>query len=267
MNYQSKDVKRSIRNFKRKVDNLVNAGHHIYQTRVNELVNLINDDEVIRSIVGPYLEIDINFDEIENERAGWFNLKLPEDETLQIAYVLQILNKSKEGEFQIDMYAHNIFRHQNLNHNISEWNNQILIPCLHILIDKLSDLIEDQVEGKEVVSSSSLKIVNYGNITAKQGNVGIGNNIEQSINLDNISEVIVNKAIEKEIIGEDKIEETKEVANELEIELKKDFPSQTVLKSIVESFYNIGKKALVSLIVNMISNPDFTLAVVNFFSN
>lgn len=211
--------------------------------------------------------MDINFEEIQKDQGGWINLKLPEDENLQIGYVLQILKTSYEGEFKIDMYAHRIFRNKNLNYNISEWNSQILVPCLQILLDKLNDIIEDEVEGNEVVSSSSLKIINYGSISAEQGNVAIGNNINQDINIENISNQIIERALAEEVIEEDKVDKVQEASNELGEELKKEKPSKSKLQSIINLLYGIGKKALIAIVVDVMNNPKLTEEVANFLLN
>jgi hypothetical protein len=264
MDFSSKKVKRSIRKFQRKVTNLSNAGHQVYQTRINELVNLINGNEIINYIVGSYFEIEVDFDEIENNRGGWINLNLPEEEDLQIAYVFQILKKSKEGEFRIADYAHHIFRNKNLNYNINEWNTQILIPCLQTVLDKLNDLIEDEVEGKDVVSSSQLSIINYGDISAEQGNIALGKEITQKVEIDNISDIIVERAVEKNVISEEEREKVRKVSKTVEEELKKDFPSKSKLKSFAENFFDIGKKALLGITLDVITDPNWIKAVNEF---
>lgn len=270
MSFKNKEVKRAIRDFERKAENLINAGSRIYQTRVNEFVNLIKSNKVINSIVGPYFEIEIDFEEIENQSGGtgWFNLTLPEDEDRQIAYVLQIMKLSSEGNFNIDKYALHAFAHKSLDHNLSDWNQQVLIPCLQLISDKLQDLIEDEVEGKEEISESVLSIINFGEINAEQGNVAIGQSITQSIETGNISKEIVERALEKEVIStQEEIEGLKEVTSKIEEELSKDTPSKSSLKSFVGKLYEIGQNGLLTIAGNVITNPIWSDAVASYLLN
>lgn len=264
MDFTNKEVKRAIREFERKVQNLVNAGHQIYQTRVSEFINLIKKNKIINLIVGPYFEIDINFKKIENERGGWFNLNLPDEEELQIAYIIQIMEMSSKGEFNIDMYAVNIFSHKSLDHNLSDWNQQILFPGLQLILDKLHDLVEDNVEGKEKISESKLNIINYGEIHAEQGNVAIGSSIKQNIGIGEVSKKIVKKALEEEIISREEVDKLKEVTDKIQKELNKDIPSKSNLQPLANSLYSIGKKSLLAISGKIINDPTWSDATAGF---
>src|SRR5690606_4956099 len=206
MEFSQIEVKRAIRDFEKAIDSLQTAGFKVYSTRVRELINLITQNKVLSSIVGSYLVMEVDFRSIENAPHGdWFDLKLPEDRDLQIAYVLQIMKRSSEGEFSIENYSFQIFALKGLNDNIYEWNHQILFPCLDVLRDKLNDLVEDEVEGKEQVDSASLQIINYGNISAKNGNVAFGKDISQSITIGQLSDEVIKKALEQGFIKNEQI--------------------------------------------------------------
>ncbi|MGR6008447.1 hypothetical protein ACT7CZ_06820 [Bacillus cereus] len=183
MKFEQKTIKRSIRNLERLIAELKSAGIFVYQSRVREFITLIKTDEVLIHIVKPYLDMDIDVEEIENEQYGWYNLKLPINKDYQISYVLKTMESSSAGQFAMDMYAHKIFRQKRIMDNIFEWNKQLLFPCLLILQDKLNDLVEDKVEGKEEIEAQSLQIINYGSITAKQGNIAMGKDISQTMTL------------------------------------------------------------------------------------
>lgn len=265
MNFSQKDIKRAIRDFEKAIEALQNSGFKVYNTRVKELVNSITNNPVLKNIIGPYLEMEVDFARIENAPEGdWFDLQLPLDKDLQIAYVLQIMKRSADGEFNIENYALNIYVARNLNENIRLWNNEILFPCLDVLNDKLHDLIEDEVEGKEQVNAASLQIINYGSITAEKGNVAIGQGISQSISIGEISNEIIKKALDQGLITAEQTEKAKTVTDQIENELQQEEPSQGKLKQLASNLYSIGSKGLLSLTTNVITDPKWGEAVTAF---
>lgn len=264
MEFSQKEIKRAIRDFEKTIHSLQYAGHKVYSTRVKELIGLIKQNKVINSIVGPYLFMDIDFESIENSSGGWFELQLPEEKDLQIAYVLQVMKRASEGEFTIETYALNIFVAKKLNENIRLWNEQILFPCLDNLMDKLNDLIEDEVEGKDHIESGSLQVINYGSISADHGNVALGENITQILKVGELSDELVKKAIEQGVIDQSQVNEVKETTNEIQDELEKTNPSENNLQSLASSIYDIGSKGLLRLSTNVINNPKWGEAVTSF---
>lgn len=266
MDIDKKEVLRATRDFSKAINSLQAAGSQLYQTRVNEFIYLIRENRVLYYIIGPYLKMEVNFKEIENERGGWFDLRLPSNQDLQIAYVLQVMNQSIKGDTAIDTYALHIFRQTNINSNLAKWNQQILFPCLDILQDKINDLIEDEVdvEGKEEVSTASLQIINYGNITSEKGNIAIGKDITQTFTMGELSNELIKQALEKNLITEEQVDEVKTVTDAMEIELQDDNPNPSKLKQFAEKLYGIGSKGLLSLTTAVVTNPHWGEAVTTF---
>lgn len=269
MEFNQKDVKRAIRDFEKHINFLQTDEFKIYPTRVRELMEFISQNNVLNFIVGPYLSMDVDFKSIENVSHGssWFHLQLPSDQDLQIAYVLQIMKRSSDGEFLIQDYAVNIFVKTKIKENIRLWNEQILFPCLENLVDKLHDLIEDEVEGKEKVEASSLQIINYGSITADHGNVAIGKNIDQSLASKKLSNVLIEKALEQGLIDHDQVEEVEAAADEIQNELEEKNTSKNNLQNLAKRMYDIGSKGLLSLTTNVITDPRWGQAVTGFLLN
>jgi hypothetical protein len=260
-----KEVKRAIRDFDRAIQAIQVASVSIYQTRINEFIKLIKENNVLNLIINPYLKIDINFKEIETSHDGhWVDLKLPTDKELQIAYVLQVLEKSSNGEFALENYSFFIFRNSSFNVNIDRWNTQILEPIFNVLTDRLGDLIEDEVEGKQGVNPASLHIINYGSISANNGNVGIGQDIKQSVSIGEISHRIIEKAIKENVISEIQVDEVKNVTDEIETELQKEEPSKSNLTTLAQKLHEIGQRGLLSLATNTINDPRWGEAVAGF---
>lgn len=265
MEFTNKEVRRAIRDFNSKVEQLAAANHHVYGTRVREFIHEIENNQVLKTIINPYMEMEVNFNAIEGQHAGdWFNFNLPSDTDEQIAYVLQIMKRSSIGEFPIENYAFHIFRQKKLNDNISSWNSQILIPVLDKLHLKLEDLLEDEVEGKDQIPEAKLQIINNGTITAQQGNVAIGKEITQKINQDNISNEIVEKALQDQVISKEQAPQLKEITDKIENELNKENPSQVSLEKLISRLYDLGEKALIKITTDLVNFPIWTNAVNDF---
>ncbi|MEB3057509.1 hypothetical protein [Bacillus pseudomycoides] len=260
--FNQKIVKRSIRNYDRAIDSLLTAGYNLYQVRVKELINLVKTDEVLKEIIGPYLYMKVNFGKIENESGGWFYIEMPDDKDLQIAYVFQIMERAAKGEFSMDNYAFYIFKDKRINNNISNWNHQILSPCLQILEDKLRDLIEEEVENKNGVEAQALNIINnYGN-----GNfaIGSGNTQNLTITTQGVSDEIIKKALEQGTITQEQVQDVQIVTEEIVEELGQDSPDEEKLQSFAEKLFNIGKAGLLKIANSSINDQRWGEAVTTF---
>ncbi|MEK4381163.1 hypothetical protein NSS70_04495 [Aeribacillus sp. FSL K6-2848] len=133
---------------------------------------------------------------------------------------------------------------------------------------RLNDLIEDEVTGKEEVSTAALQIFNFGSITASQGsNVAIGKDIQQSVSYENIVNKIMDKVRTERIVSEDKLPEIEEVANEIEEEINKTEPSPSKLKQLAGKLYNIGETALLKVVSTVVTDPRWGQAVAETLMN
>lgn len=265
MKFSQKEIKRAIRDFEKTIDTLQSAGHKVYQSRAKDLIGLVLQNKVLNSIVGPYLIMDVDFKSIENSPHGdWYDLQLPNEKDLQIAYSLQIMKRSSEGEFSIDSYVFHIFAQKRINENIRLWNEQILFPALDDLITRLDDMIEDEVDGKEKVEADSLQIINYGSISADHGNVALGRDITQTLKIGALSDELIRKALDQGFIKQSQAKEVKATTDEIQSELERDNPSQNILQELASSIYDLGSKGLLSLSTNVITNPKWGEAVTAF---
>lgn len=263
MEFSQKDIKRAIRDFGRAIENLHAAGHTVYDTRVVEFINLVKDNAVLNHIVGPYLALEVDYSKVFPETHGIARFKLPSDKEIQIAYVLQTMLSCAEGPRRVSDHAFMIFRKSSFNENLFQWNQEILFPCLNELMVKLDDLIEDEVEGNERVEASSLQIVNYGTITARNSNVAIGKDITQAIKT-GVSDEIVKQALEQKMIDEGQVASVKEVTDEIEAELQSENPSQGKLKELAGKLFDLGKKGLLNVANSVIDDPQWVTAVSSY---
>lgn len=166
MEFDEKNVKRAVRDFDFIILALnVAENKGLYFSRLRSLIAMLQMDCVLSKLIYPYLEIEINNEEIEI--GDWFHgveIHLPANVDLEIAYVLQCAEKLSNDNQQVKHMISNIFSETNETPlkmaAIQDWHNQLLHPTLERLSNKLNDLIEDQVEGKETVTLGDMNIKN-----------------------------------------------------------------------------------------------------------
>ncbi|MEB9165279.1 hypothetical protein P4H78_25565, partial [Bacillus cereus] len=123
MGYSTKDVKRSIRDFGLHTQSLLTGDLHTYQSRVNQFVQLIEQNHIIHAIVQPFIEKPLDFEKIiPRNLSGWIELQLPTTFDDQLAFVLQIMKRSSTGEFPMESFAADIFAQNSYNENIRRFN-------------------------------------------------------------------------------------------------------------------------------------------------
>lgn len=263
-NFSATDVKRAIRNFDSAVMDVLHSDYQTYKVRIKTFHHLIKTNEIIHFIVGPLLEVTVDFDEIYKKGNGfWINeLNLPDELDGQLAYVLQVLESVANGSNELEGISHRIYKDKKIDYNIRMWLSHVAQPCFRELSYKLNDLIEDEVEGKDIVPDTSLKIFNYGSITASQGStVAIGKDISQTVNYKNIVNEIMEKVKEEAVVPEAKLIEVEEISKEIEVELNNDSPDQNKLSGLCKKLYDIGEKGLLKVVGTVVTDPRWGQAV------
>ncbi|PLR69109.1 hypothetical protein [Bacillus sp. UMB0893] len=270
-NYEAKDVKRSIRRFEDAAKDILASGYNTYKARIIRFTEITKNDQVINSIVGPLYDIKVNFDQIHYKSPGgeWVEeIRLPTDINIQLAYVVQIFDSVSLGKISLDSLTFDIYVNKNIWSNINSWLHEIVEPCLRELLYRLNDLIEDEVEGKEEITSSSLQIFNYGSITASQGsNIAMGKDIQQTVTYKNITNEIMERVRNEKTVSEDKLEEVEQITNEIQEEINKPDPSQSKLKQFAGKLYEIGQSGLLKVTNTVIQDPRWGQAVADTFMN
>jgi hypothetical protein len=264
MNFTEKEVKRAIRTFDMAATDIVNAGYNTYKARIKRFVEIMENNNVINSIISPLLTIELNFEEIHHSHNGYWisELRLPTDINQQLAYVLKIFVSVSQGELHLDDLTSKIYKRKSFEDNIQSWIYEVASPCLRELSYRLQDLVEDEVEGKEEVQSSALQIVNYGTITAEQGSaVAIGKDIQQTVTYKNIVNEIIEKVKAENIVPEAKLPEVEKVTKEIEEEINNANPSPTKLKQFANKLYEIGQTGLLKAASTIIADPRWGQAV------
>lgn len=257
--FSSKEVRRSIRDFESAANDVITSGYYTYETRIKTLNQIIHNNRVIRHIVSPFLGLEVNLDEINGDWSRSF--KLPPDMDYQLAYLLKMFDGISNNQIDLEGITHSIYKGKRIFDNVQRWIENVCIPGFRELSFRLNDLIEDEVEGKEEVESSSLSIINYGSITATDGgNVALGQNINQTINQEDIFNEIMEK-VKSDPSYKEKITEIESLTKQLLSEVKRhDTPDET-FRELAKRVYEIGKKGLLKVFHEVISDPRWGQAV------
>ncbi|OIK07144.1 hypothetical protein [Bacillus sp. MUM 13] len=270
-NFTEKEVKRAIRTLDNAAQDILSSGYSSYKARIERFVDVIYKDRVLNYIVAPLLEIPLDFDSIHYSSFNGFwisELRLPVEIDEQLAYVVQIFDLVSKGKTHLDDLSHRIYKHKRYEDNIQQFLREIARPCLRELLDRLQDLIEDEVEGKENISSSALQIFNYGNITTEKGGaVAIGHNIQQTVRYENIVNKIMDEVRKQKAAPEERMAEVEQVASELQEEINKSEPSQSKLKGFASKLYEIGETALLKGFSKVVTDPKWGHAVSDVLLN
>lgn len=164
MKVNKKNIKRAVRDFEFIVLALNLAENKgLYLSRLRSLIAMIKMDCVLSKILYPYLEVDLNKEEIEI--GDWFHgmeIHLPTDVDLEIAYILQTAEKLSNDHQQTKHLISIVFsetKEKPLKMSvIQNWHKQLLSPTLEQLSNKLNDVMEDQFDGKETVTLEAIQI-------------------------------------------------------------------------------------------------------------
>lgn len=270
MKFSAKQVKRSVRSFEGAIQDVANSNSQTYKSRIRAIIEMTEQDKVIKTILEPVMNLEIDLDDIHYSRNNFQidEIRIPTESNKQIAYILKVFKLESQNELSIEKMAAVMYNKRKLDVGLSIYLNDVAVPCLRELLYMLSDLIEDEVDGKEEVSAESLKIINYGTISANDGsNIAMGENITQSTSYENIAHAIMEKVKQDNIVDEENEEEVENLAIELQDEINKEKPSQTRLRQMAEEVENIGEQALLKVFSSVVKDPRWGQAITETLLN
>jgi len=258
-NYTEREVKVSIRRLNAAIEDIISASYVTYKANIEYFVELSRSNPIIESIVEPFRNIDINFEEIHISYNGhWINeVRLPSSMDHRIAYIIKVFDAVSEKQISLVDFTLKIYKHKRLADNIREYLNDIAVPQLKELLYMLNDLLEDEVQGKESIPEAAFHLINHGTIHASQGsNIGLGKDIQQTANYNNnITNEIMEKIRNIEGLSEEKINEIEVLANEVQEEINNSEPSPGKLKKLATKVYEIGETAALKAFTTAVSDP------------
>lgn len=267
MQFEEKIIRRSIREFGDLAQNILNSNSQLYQVRIEKFVAFIQEDQVMKVIIKPFLEIEIQYDDyITTNRGGWTEISLPQSKDGEIAFTLGLFFKSANGEFEMAEWGFRVFNKTGSSEEaIFDLNSQLIKPVFQELSHRLNDLVADKVEGNEEIDSQSLTIINVGNITAKDSNIAVGNANEQSIEI-GLKEEIFKKFLDQGL----KLEEIQSISSEIEkfvSEAKKEKPDESMLRKFFKPIYEVGKQISINVFSELFTKPQVLSAISGYISN
>lgn len=211
--FLKKDILRAYRDIDACMDDLLNnTGRIMFLTNIKRFILLIETNNALKYLLEPFWKLDVSM--VENDDDGWIDLNIPVAIDYQIAYVLKKYKKlSKEdNEYCIHSFLYDVYKNKSGDVNASEWNQSIVEPCFREILFRLNDMIED-LPDEEEISVKYMSIINVGTINNSNGNIGIGENITQSHNSEDIFKDII-ELINENIPNEEK-EEVLKVVEEM----------------------------------------------------
>lgn len=266
--FKGKDVKRAFRDFRHAIQDFLSADWSLYQSRAEVMMSIIQGNPTLSFVINPYLNLPLDISQIETPTTNyWMQLKLPTDQDQRIAYILQTINKYAAGTLDPINHTHLFFKHKHLNDNVHQFNQQVVSPALRDLLNKLTDLEEDEIIGNEEaeISPAVLNIINYGHITAGR-NLAFGQHIQQNIQHQGITEELIVKFLQNGIPLE-KVDQSRPLLQELDIELKKDKPDHSIIKSAFSKLVDIGGNLMANIAASTITNKEAAATVTEFLKN
>jgi hypothetical protein len=188
MQFQKKYIKRAIEEFGELLSNVVNSEMDQYQLRIRQLFLLIENNEILNTIISPYINMELDeekFGLIQNNDSGEDKYFTPEDEDEEIAFTLKELKKISESENEDAAYEYtvNIYEKRSCDENVYLFNKNIVAVAFTKLRRKLQYKIEDihiTENENEPVDARAITIIKINNIHAENSNIAIGKDITQS---------------------------------------------------------------------------------------
>lgn len=257
-NYSQREAKVAIRRLNTSINEVLSASYATYQSKINDFNEITNKNSIIKSIIKPFKEIEVDFEKIHYSRNGFWvdEVRLPTDVNSRIAYVIQMFEKASKGEIVLDRFAHSIYRHKRFEDNLREYMYDIARPQLLELTYLLEDLVEDEINGNEVIPEAAFQLINHGSIIAHQGsNLALGQDIQQTVSNNTFSKELIEKIEGAEDFTDPQKHELKELADEVQIEIGKAEPSQSKLKELAGKVYKVGENAALKIFTTVVSDP------------
>lgn len=233
--FLKKEVLRAYRDINACMNDLINnTGRTMFHVNIKRFILLIETNSVLKYLLDPFWNLDVST--IEDDDDGWIELEIPTQIDYQIAYLLKKYKElSKEDdEYCIHNFLYDVFRNKSGEVNTQYWNKSIVKPCFREIIFRLDDMIED-LPDKEEINKKYMSIITVGTINNTNGNVGIGENITQSLNSEDIFKEII-ELVNKNIPNDEREEVLKVVE---EMKRSKSSPS---FKGKITEFITITAK-------------------------
>jgi hypothetical protein len=233
MGFEKVKINRAIEEMKECLSNILNSERDQYALRIRQLFNKINNNEILKYIIKPYFDL-----ELDEEKTGFIDTGhhmkcdfiIPENEDEEIALILNVLKNMTENEGAIEGGTFSIYMQNSYDKNLYLFNKNIVEPAFNKLYRKLQYKLEDiNMNNSEKIEAGDITIINVNNLTANNSMVALGKQITQQYK--NIFEEI-RETINTKINNESDRYELIQVLNEME----KNISDKNTFKQCYDAF-------------------------------
>lgn len=250
------EISKANRDFRNAVQDLLNANHNTYDSKVKALLYLINNNRILSELLAPYLERALDLAQIEQTFNGWGKLELPLEKDHRTAYGLQVLKRFTLQERAALGYAGHFFYKENFNAALRNLNEQLLVPVFREVYNMLDDLLEQNKEpSRPETAGSGISI----HTLTVHGPANVGHGASQTVvSYHGVSEQIISALLQSGI-STSEVDKIRVHVDALAEEMKKAHPEQSNIKRILSSIYEVAKLA-VPIISTVVNHPEVTAA-------
>ena len=218
MNFNKTKVKREIEEILSDMNNILYASSDVYQDRVIQFINRINNSELLSKLFQPYFDMEVDQKYGFHIYNGGYRIdyKLAPNDDEEIAIILQFLKDNSIGERirgnHLNNIAHCMYHYNKYDDCVYEFNNKIISPTFDKLNKKIFHKLEDlNLINATEIDQNMITLVAIGDVN--NSNIAIGNKIDQNnINVDDVINEINNyNSVDEKLVKEllDILEEIK----------------------------------------------------------
>ena len=203
MNFNKTKVKREIEEILSDMNNILYASSDVYQDRVIQFINRINNSELLSKLFQPYFDMEVDQKYGFHIYNGGYRIdyKLAPNDDEEIAIILQFLKDNSIGERirgnHLNNIAHCMYHYNKYDDCVYEFNNKIISPTFDKLNKKIFHKLEDlNLINATEIDQNMITLVAIGDVN--NSNIAIGNKIDQNnINVDDVINEIKNNNMDR----------------------------------------------------------------------
>lgn len=171
-----------VRDLTKKMSLLCNAEEeNEFISAAGSLLHYIDRNEFLTELFSPNFTSSLDlFTVISPVRGGWTQVSLPIDDEDKCSFILKFLREVVQNKYGLTSLLVSIYAQTYIKDNYVEFSAHVLSPCMDLLLDKVTDYLEEQFSPKvSSAGNTPLQITFTGNVN--RSNIAVGNNNQQSV--------------------------------------------------------------------------------------
>lgn len=258
LNNSEKNIQVQLNNFNRSLDIIYSCRSTAYENYIYTFIEFVEKSPEIKSIIEPYLNIELKLDTIETDEG----LNFPKSIDKRIAYILQMFYTVYKDDKNLQTRLYILFRYPQLIDNYVYFNDEFVKPTLEYLREKINASL-GQSAASEKTSPISITI---GELNNNQGNIALTNFGQQTVNVQGLADDIAKKLIEFGF-NELEVKKAKSGLEIIEKEALKTKPDKSIIQKGLNIVYKAGKKVMVNKLVDYLGKPELQAIAIDFIHN